>query len=144
MTSLFTSHKWFLTDLQKAAGMDSSNRKALALLLMLLLSHVACDAHTVAECCSQPSRSCRLYVLLCRSGNRGTLTGDAAAGILTLGKRLEDEHRLQSRLHQLLHGSKNQAAGILTMGKRTEEGVGEQESDWTMQAGNTITTSLPV
>uniref|UniRef100_A0A673BF60 Hypocretin neuropeptide precursor n=1 Tax=Sphaeramia orbicularis TaxID=375764 RepID=A0A673BF60_9TELE len=59
-------------------------------------------------CCSQPSR--------------GTLTGDAAAGILTLGKRLEDEHRLQSRLHQLLHGSKNQAAGILTMGKRTEEG----------------------
>uniref|UniRef100_A0A673BIX9 Hypocretin neuropeptide precursor n=1 Tax=Sphaeramia orbicularis TaxID=375764 RepID=A0A673BIX9_9TELE len=64
-------------------------------------------------CCSQPSR--------------GTLTGDAAAGILTLGKRLEDEHRLQSRLHQLLHGSKNQA-----------------ESDWTMQAGNTITTSLPV
>uniref|UniRef100_A0A673BHF7 Hypocretin neuropeptide precursor n=1 Tax=Sphaeramia orbicularis TaxID=375764 RepID=A0A673BHF7_9TELE len=60
-------------------------------------------------CCSQPSR--------------GTLTGDAAAGILTLGKRLEDEHRLQSRLHQLLHGSKNQAAGILTMGKRTEEGL---------------------
>uniref|UniRef100_A0A673BIW3 Hypocretin neuropeptide precursor n=1 Tax=Sphaeramia orbicularis TaxID=375764 RepID=A0A673BIW3_9TELE len=75
-------------------------------------------------CCSQPSR--------------GTLTGDAAAGILTLGKRLEDEHRLQSRLHQLLHGSKNQAAGILTMGKRTEEGL--ENRKYIQRSGITVHT----
>lgn len=80
-------------------------------------------------------------MLLCRSGSKtpvGVLTGDAAAGILTLGKRKEEEERFQSRLHQLLHGSRNKAAGILTMGKRTEEGAGEAFMDWT-----SITTSLP-
>lgn len=85
-------------------------------------------------------------MLLCRSGNGngGSHTGDAAAGILTLGKRRDDGHRLQSRLHQLLQGSMNQAAGILTMGKRTEERVGEPYMDWMARPGSTITTSLPV
>ncbi|XP_038593619.1 orexin [Micropterus salmoides] len=137
---------WLSTNFQKAAGMDTSNRKILVLVLMLLLSQLACDAHSVSECCREPSRSCRLYVLLCRSGSNTsgrTLTGDAAAGILTLGKRKEDEERLQSRLHQLLQGSRNQAAGILTMGKRTEERSGEQYMDWMAQSRTTITTPLP-
>lgn len=139
--------KWLSTNFQKAAGMDASNRKVLVLVLMLLLSHLTCDAHSVSECCRQPSRSCRLYVLLCRPGGKafgGPLTGDAAAGILTLGKRTEDEHRLHSRLYQLLQGSRNQAAGILTMGKRTEEMGGEQYMDWVAQSGSTITTPLPL
>lgn len=118
-----------------------AQQKVLVLLFMLLLSQLACDAHSLSDCCQQPSRSCRLYVLLCRSGSKppgGPLTGDAAAGILTLGKRKEDEERFQSRLHLLLHGSRNQAAGILTMGKRTEEAAGEQLVDWTPS-----TASLP-
>lgn len=117
-------------------------QKVPVLLFMLLLSQLACDAHSMSECCRQPSRSCRLYVLLCRSGSKPLgrpLTGDAAAGILTLGKRMEDEERFQSRLHQLLHGSRNQAAGILTMGKRTEEAAGEPFLDRTPS-----TTPLPV
>ncbi|XP_010738065.3 hypocretin neuropeptide precursor [Larimichthys crocea] len=131
MTPLHTSQNmmWFPTNFQKANGKVTPNKKALVLVLMLLLSQLACDAHSMSECCRQPSRSCRLYVLLCRAGGNtlgGPLTGDAAAGILTLGKRKEDEGRLQNRLHQLLHGSRNQAAGILTMGKRTEERAGEQ------------------
>ncbi|XP_070837580.1 hypocretin neuropeptide precursor [Chaetodon trifascialis] len=149
MAPLHTSRKmtWFSTSFQKHTGRDASNRKVLLLVLMLLLSQLACDAHSMSECCRQPSRSCRLYVLLCRSGGKtlgGPLRGDAAAGILTLGKRKEYEDRLQSRLHQLLHGSKNQAAGILTMGKRTEESTGEQYMDWMAQSGSTITTPLPV
>ncbi|KAM9345651.1 hypocretin neuropeptide precursor [Symphorus nematophorus] len=149
MNPLHTSQKmmWFPTNLQKAAGMGISNRKVLVLVLMLLLSQLACDAHSVSECCRQPSRSCRLYVLLCRSGSKtlgGALTGDAAAGILTLGKRKEDDDRLQSRLHQLLHVSRNQAAGILTMGRRTAERAGEQYMDWMAQSGSTFTTSLPI
>ncbi|XP_040919015.1 orexin [Toxotes jaculatrix] len=149
MNPVHTNQKmtWFPTNLQKAAGMDTSNRKVLVLVLVLLLSQLTCDAHSISECCRQPSRSCRLYVLLCRSGSKalgGPLTGDAAAGILTLGKRTEEEHRLHSRLHQLLQGSRNQAAGILTMGKRTEERAGEQYMDWMAQSGTTITTSLPV
>ncbi|XP_042360661.1 orexin [Plectropomus leopardus] len=148
MTSTHTSQRilWFPANLQRAAGMDTHNRKVLVLVLMLLLSQLACDAHSVSECCRQPPRFCRLHVLLCRSGSKnlgGVLTGDAAAGILTLGKRREDEHRLQSRLHQLLQGSRNQAAGILTMGKRTEEMAGEHFMDWMSQSG-TITTPLPV
>ena len=126
---------------------SSAQQKVLVLVLMLLLSQLACDAHSVSECCRQPARSCRLYVLLCRSGSHdfgGTPTGDAAAGILTLGKRKEDDHRLQSRLHQLLQVSRNQAEGILTMGKRTEERAGEQYMDWMAQAGSPITTPLPV
>ncbi|XP_028267961.1 hypocretin neuropeptide precursor [Parambassis ranga] len=148
MTFLHISQKmtWFPHNFKKAAGMDSSNRKVLVLVLMLLLSQLACDAHSVSECCRQPSRSCRLYVLLCRPGSKGlggTLTGDAAAGILTLGKRGGEEHRLQTRLQQLLHGSRNQAAGILTMGKRTEERAGEQYMDWLIQSGTTMVTPLP-
>ncbi|KAL7379042.1 hypothetical protein ABVT39_022487 [Epinephelus coioides] len=147
MASLHTSQKmpWVPTNLQTAAGKDMSNRKVLVLVLMLLLSQLACDAHSVSECCRQPPRNCRLHVLLCRSGSKnlgGTLTGDAAAGILTLGKRREDD-RLQSRLHQLLQGSRNQAAGILTMGKRTEEMGREQYIDWMTQS-RTFTTPLPV
>ncbi|XP_068435216.1 hypocretin neuropeptide precursor isoform X2 [Clinocottus analis] len=139
---------WFLTNFQKAAGMDASNRqKVLLLVLMLLLSQLACDAHTVSECCRQPARSCRLSAFLCRSGSQnfaaGAFPGDAAAGILTLGKRNEDEHNLQSRLHQLLQGSRNQAAGILTMGKRIAERDGEQYMDWMAQSGSTITLPLP-
>ncbi|XP_055752712.1 hypocretin neuropeptide precursor-like [Salvelinus fontinalis] len=117
--------------LTTAPGMDtacSTTKKLKVLLLLLLVSHLACDAQEVANSCRQKSHSCRLYVLLCRSGNgtgtgtRGPLTDDAAAGILTLSKRKEtDERRFQSRLSQLLHGSRNQAAGILTMGKRTED-----------------------
>lgn len=124
-----------------------AQQKVVVLLLMLLLCHLACDAHSVSECCRQPSRSCWLYTLLCRSGSKtsgGTLTGDAAAGILTLGKRKDDGGRLQSRLQQLLHASKNQAAGILTMGKRTEERAGEQYMDWMARSGATITTPMPV
>ncbi|XP_008283073.1 hypocretin neuropeptide precursor [Stegastes partitus] len=130
---------WFGSNIRNAAGMDTSNRKVLVLVLMLLLSQLTCDAHSVSECCRQPSRSCRLYVLLCRSGTKGlggTLSGDASAGILTLGKRAEDEHRLQNRLHQLLQVSRNQAAGILTMGKRTE--------DWVERTRTSVTTPLPV
>ncbi|XP_013878591.1 hypocretin neuropeptide precursor [Austrofundulus limnaeus] len=119
---------WDHTNIQRAAGMDASQRKVLVFVLLLLLSQLDCDAQTVSECCRQPPRSCRLHALLCRSGSRstgGTAVEDAAAGILTLGKRNEEEFRLQSRLHQLLHGSRNQAAGILTMGRRTAETAGE-------------------
>lgn len=98
-------------------------------MLLLLVSPLACDAHRVSQCCSllppPPQRSCRLYVLLCRHGSQAAAPGgsDAAAGILTLGKRGPpgEEQRLQSRLQQLLHGSRNQAAGILTVGRRTAE-----------------------
>lgn len=121
-------------------------QKALLLLVMLLVSPAACDPHSVAECCRQPSRSCPLYVLFCRSGSKsfgGARSGDAAAGILTLGKRNEEEHRLQSRLQQLLHGPKNQAAGILTMGKRTEEMAGEEYMKWLALSKTTIVTPFP-
>ncbi|XP_019950023.1 hypocretin neuropeptide precursor [Paralichthys olivaceus] len=148
MTPPHTNQKmsWSSLNLQKAAGMDTSNRKVLVLVLMLLLSQLTCDAHSMSECCRQPSRSCRLYVLLCRSGSSttgGSHTGDAAAGILTLGKRKEDEHRLHSRLHHLLQVSRNQAAGILTMGKRTEERAAELYMDWMARSGTTITTPHP-
>ncbi|KAK5855943.1 hypothetical protein PBY51_007572 [Eleginops maclovinus] len=136
---------WFPSNFYKAAGMQTSNRKVLVLVVMLLLSQLACEAHSISECCRQPARSCRLHMLLCRPGTNnfgGPLTGDASAGILTLGKRREDGDRLQSRLHQLLQDSRNQAAGILTMGKRTEERAGEQFMDWMAQSG-TITTLLP-
>ncbi|XP_041633636.1 orexin [Cheilinus undulatus] len=132
---------WFQDNFQKVAGMDKSNRKVLLLVWMLLLSQLCCDAHSMSECCRQPSPSCRLHVLLCRSGSKafgGALTGDAAAGILTLGKRKEDVDRLQNRLTHLLHVSRNPAAGILTMGKRTEERSAEY-ADWVAQSGISIT-----
>lgn len=122
-----------------------AQQKHLVLVLMLLLSHLACEAHSVSECCRQPSQSCRLHVLLCRSGNGmpgGALSRDAAAGILTMGKRNGQEHRLQSRLHQLLQGSRNQAAGILTMGKRTEELSGETFVD--LMAKSETTSAKPL
>nr|BAN16453.1 prepro-orexin [Verasper moseri] len=149
MTPRHTNQKmpWSPVNVQKAAGMHTSNRKVLVLVLMLLLSQLTCDAHSMSDCCRQPSRSCRLYVLLCRSGSKtmgGSLTGDAAAGILTLGKRKEEDHRLHSRLHHLLQVSRNQAAGILTMGKRTEERAGEPYMDWMARSGTTITTPIPV
>nr|BBO15488.1 orexin [Pseudopleuronectes yokohamae] len=124
-----------------------TQQKVLVLVLLLLLSQLTCDAHSMSDCCRQPSRSCRLYALLCRAGSKtvgGTLSGDAAAGILTLGKRKEEDHRLHSRLHHLLQVSRNQAAGILTVGKRTEERAGETYMDWMARSGSTITAPLPV
>ncbi|XP_056262327.1 orexin [Pseudoliparis swirei] len=142
MTPLHTSQKmpWLPANFQKAAGMDTSNRKVLVLVLMLLLSQLACDAHGVSECCRRPARSCRLSVVLCRS-HRPNVGGDASAGILALGKRNEDERSLQSRLDRLLLGSRNQAAGILTMGKRIAER--EQYSDRMAQSGSTATMPRP-
>ncbi|XP_068191920.1 hypocretin neuropeptide precursor [Antennarius striatus] len=121
----------FPANSQRDSRMDVSEKKLLALMAMLLLlSPVACEAQTVSECCRQSPHSCRLYVLLCHSDSKtpggAPLTGDAAAGILTLGKRREEEERLQSKLHLLLNGSRNQAAGILTMGKR----AGERYVEW--------------
>ncbi|XP_011476249.1 orexin [Oryzias latipes] len=137
---------WDPSNVYRAAGMETSNRKSLALVLMLLLSQADCDPHSVAECCRKPSRSCPLYALFCGSGNKsfgGARAGDAAAGILTLGKRNEEEHRLESRLQQLLHSSRNQAAGILTMGKRTEEMAGEEYMKWLALSKTTIVTPFP-
>uniref|UniRef100_A0A3B4A8J1 Hypocretin neuropeptide precursor n=1 Tax=Periophthalmus magnuspinnatus TaxID=409849 RepID=A0A3B4A8J1_9GOBI len=93
-------------------------QKAVLVVLLLLLSKSTSGANPMSECCRHPSPSCRLYLLLC--GPAGLKAGDAAAGILTLGKRSEEEFRLQNRLNHLLHGQRNQAAGILTMGKRIE------------------------
>lgn len=101
------------------------------LLFMALLAHLARDAEGVATCCTSSSRSCKMYEFLCRAGRRndtsvarhfGRFNNDAAVGILTLGKRKVGERRVEDRLQQLLHGSRNQAAGILTMGKRFEDG----------------------
>ncbi|XP_023205303.1 orexin isoform X1 [Xiphophorus maculatus] len=125
---------WYTTNFHNTAEMDTPNRvrpfrKTVVFMLILLLAQLGCSTQSVSECCRQPAQSCRLQVLLCRSGKKsigGTIAGDAAAGILTLGKRNEDELHLQSRLHQLLHGRKNQAAGILTMGKRTAQRDREQ------------------
>ncbi|TSK28007.1 Orexin [Bagarius yarrelli] len=81
----------------------------------------------MTSCCTRKSNPCSLYELLCRAGYRnltdpdgkiGRLSSDAAAGILTLGKRKATETRYHDRLQHLLHNSRNQAAGILTMGKR--------------------------
>nr|XP_055050223.1 orexin [Misgurnus anguillicaudatus] len=109
--------------------MDCTAKKVHLLFLVVLLVQVAREAEGVATCCARGSRSCKLYELLCRAGRRndtyivghiGRFNNDAAAGILTLGKRKVGERRVQDRLQQLLHGSRNQAAGILTMGKRFE------------------------
>ncbi|XP_067285006.1 orexin [Pseudorasbora parva] len=112
--------------------MDCTAKRVQLLLFMALLAHLARDAEGVATCCtSTSSRSCKFYELLCRAGRRndtsvarhfGRFNDDASVGILTLGKRKVDERRIEDRLQQLLHGSRNQAAGILTMGKRFEDG----------------------
>lgn len=105
---------------------SSSKQKVQVFLFLALLVHLACDAEGTTSCCTRKPRPCSLYELLCRRGDgNGTVQGvrfpgNAAAGILTLGKRKTGERRLQNRLQQLLHGSRNQAAGILTMGKRME------------------------
>ncbi|XP_056608213.1 orexin [Triplophysa dalaica] len=123
--------------------MDSTGKKFQLLLLIALLAHLAREAGGVATCCARGSRSCKLYDLLCRAGLRNDtyftrFNNDAAAGILTLGKRKVGERRVQDRLQQLLHGSRNQAAGILTMGKR----FGEYEHRSLVHAG--VTASTPV
>jgi len=109
----------------------SSPQRVQLLLFMTLVAHVARDAEAVTSCCTSTSRSCKFYELLCRTGSRndtsiarhfGRFNNDAAVGILTLGKRKVGERRVEDRLQQLLHGSRNQAAGILTMGKRFEDG----------------------
>uniref|UniRef100_A0A671T6S2 Hypocretin neuropeptide precursor n=1 Tax=Sinocyclocheilus anshuiensis TaxID=1608454 RepID=A0A671T6S2_9TELE len=111
--------------------MDCTAKRVRLLLFMALLAHLARDAEGVATCCSSASGSCKLYEILCRAGRRNDTSvarhisrfnNDAAVGILTLGKRKVGERRVQDRLQQLLHGSRNQAAGILTMGKRFEDG----------------------
>ncbi len=110
----------------------SLHQRVQLLVFMTLLAHLARDAEGVVTCCSSASRSCKLYEILCRAGRRndtsvarhiGRFNNDAAVGILTLGKRKVGERRVQDRLQQLLHGSRNQAAGILTMGKRLEDGA---------------------
>ncbi|CAL1587756.1 unnamed protein product [Knipowitschia caucasica] len=106
------------------------------LVMLLLLSEPSCGSSPVHECCRHPSPSCRLILLLCGPAGLRSAGGDAAAGILTLGKRSEEEFSLQSRLNHLLHGQGNQAAGILTMGKRTVL------RDWVGRAD--ISTTLPV
>ncbi|XP_077370334.1 hypocretin neuropeptide precursor [Festucalex cinctus] len=105
-------------------GSHTSNKKAsvVVLALVLLFHEAGCDAHSLSgdQCCRQPTRACRLHLLLCRSGGVDSRPADVSAGILTLGKRMEDDGAFNSRLQQLLHGSRNQAAGILTMGRRAK------------------------
>lgn len=95
------------------------------------MTQLTCDAEAITSCCTRKPHPCALYELLCRAGHRnltdpvgklGRLGSDAAAGILTLGKRKATETRYQDRLQHLLHSTRNQAAGILTMGKRGAEG----------------------
>ncbi|XP_037111593.1 orexin isoform X1 [Syngnathus acus] len=114
---------WFNFKLKMLPGSNAANKKVTVVVLALvLLPHLArCDPDSVSdECCRQPSRVCRLHLLLCRSGWVSNRPADASAGILTLGKRMEDEGALDSRLQHLLHGPRNQAAGILTMGRRAQ------------------------
>ncbi|XP_077415920.1 hypocretin neuropeptide precursor isoform X2 [Vanacampus margaritifer] len=125
MTPWKSSQKmtWFNTKLKMLPESNACNKKvSVVVLALVLLSHEAvCDAHSLsAECCRHPSRACRLHLLLCRSGGVGREPADASAGILTLGKRTEDDGAFNSRLQQLLHGSRNHAAGILTMGRRAQ------------------------
>ncbi|XP_061905983.1 orexin isoform X1 [Entelurus aequoreus] len=118
--------RWHTPKLQHLAESRSSGKqKVLVVLLLLLLSQaVLCNVHSVSsECCKQPSRPCRLHLLLCRSGGAAKVLADVSAGILTLGKRTLDEPNFHSRLQQLLHESRDRAAGILTMGRRAPPGV---------------------
>ncbi|XP_051987285.1 orexin [Xyrauchen texanus] len=124
--------------------MDCTAKRVQLLLLMAFVAHLARNAEGVATCCTRGSRSCSLYELLCRAerwndtsilDHIGRVNNDAAAGILTLGKRRVGERRVQDRLQQLLHGSRNQAAGILTMGKRFDEDYGHRPL---VHAGGTV------
>ncbi|KAG7334789.1 hypothetical protein KOW79_001385 [Hemibagrus wyckioides] len=107
----------------------SSTKKLQLVLFLALITQFTCDAEAMTSCCTRKPHPCSLYELLCRAGHRnltdpdgklGRLSSDAAAGILTLGKRKTTETRYQDRLQQFLHSSRNQAAGILTMGKRLD------------------------
>ncbi|KAL7860656.1 hypothetical protein AOLI_G00170050 [Acnodon oligacanthus] len=104
---------------------------AKVLLFLVLFAQVMHASEGMASCCERRPRACGLYGLLCRTGADNStdvksvrVSSDAAAGILTLGKRKAAESRYQDRLQHLLHGARNQAAGILTMGRRSEEGEG--------------------
>ncbi|XP_061702460.1 orexin [Syngnathoides biaculeatus] len=118
--------RWFTPELKMLPGSNASNKQkvlvvALVLLPVLLPHEVRCDPPSVpSECCIQPTRACRLHLLLCRPSSVSAGPADAAAGILTLGKRTEDDRVFNSRLQQLLHESRNRAAGILTVGRRTQ------------------------
>ncbi|XP_057716672.1 orexin [Corythoichthys intestinalis] len=115
---------WIDPKLKMLASSDLSYKQnvSVLLLVLVLLSHeVRCDTKTVSsECCRQPTRTCRLHLLLCRPGGVADGLADASAGILTLGKRTEDEGAFNNRLQRLLHGSRNHATGILTMGRRAQ------------------------
>ncbi|XP_051904859.1 orexin isoform X2 [Hippocampus zosterae] len=113
----------FNSKLKMLPGSNASNKKvSVVVLALVLLSHeTRCDPLSASdECCRQPSRGCRLHLFLCRSGGVSGGTADASAGILTLGKRMEDEGTFNNRLQQLLYGSRSHAAGILTMGRRAQ------------------------
>ncbi|XP_026772850.2 orexin [Pangasianodon hypophthalmus] len=119
---------------QRRAMRPLGASSAKLVLFLALMTQLTCDADAMTSCCTRKPHPCSLYELLCRAGHRnltdpdgklGRLSSDAAAGILTLGKRKATESRYQDRLQHLLHSSRNQAAGILTMGKRgAESGLG--------------------
>ncbi|XP_067397447.1 hypocretin neuropeptide precursor [Emydura macquarii macquarii] len=88
--------------------------RASCLLLLALLCSLAAAQRSLPGCCRQKTCPCRVYDLLHGSGQH-------AAGILTMGKRMSSARAFQSQLYRLLHGSGNHAAGILTMGKRAPE-----------------------
>ncbi|XP_019722032.1 hypocretin neuropeptide precursor isoform X2 [Hippocampus comes] len=114
---------WFNSKLKMLPGSNTSNKKVsvVVLALVLLSNETRCDPLSASgECCRQPSRACRLHLFLCRSGGVSGGPADPSAGILTLGKRMEDEGTFNNRLHQLLYGSRSHAAGILTMGRRAQ------------------------
>ncbi|XP_066497759.1 orexin [Hoplias malabaricus] len=118
-----------MTSVQSGSVQRMAISTAKTLLLLTLLAHVCQVAQGVSGCCRRRPRACGLYGLLCHVGpgnvtetKSGRLSSDAAAGILTLGKRKSTESRYQDRLQHLLQGTRNQAAGILTMGRRDEDG----------------------
>ncbi|XP_062841088.1 orexin [Trichomycterus rosablanca] len=128
-----SSVKYSTVVLLKTFNLSCSRQQKLQILLSLvLLAHLICDTEAGSSCCARKPRPCTLYELLCRAGQgndtgsagkTGRITSDASAGILTMGKRKENDSRYHDRLQQLLQSSRNQAKGILTVGKRTEDGV---------------------
>ncbi|XP_053471493.1 orexin [Ictalurus furcatus] len=112
---------------QRGAMRPLGASSAKLVLFLAVMTQLTCDTEAMTSCCTRKPHPCPLHELLCRTGHRnltdldgklGRLSSDAAAGILTLGKRNAPETRYQDRLQHLLHSSRNQAAGILTMGKR--------------------------
>ncbi|KAG7459693.1 hypothetical protein MATL_G00213360 [Megalops atlanticus] len=96
--------------------MKSSTAKKL-LWLALLLLRLAHGVQSMPGCCLYRACPCPPGVPPCCAG--ASYEGTTLS-ILTLAKRKIGERRLQSRLLQLLHGSRDQAAGILTVGRRAE------------------------